>query len=316
MKLVPTRPAPMRAGSARRFPAWRLARGPAPPVPFDLVATVGLALLAAAAAFLAMPIPLRALLGLPFVLFLPGYALVSALFPARDGPDGAARIALGFALSLATIPLLGLAIDRSPWRIDTRTVTSGLLVVVVAASLAAAFLRARLPDADRYVVRFASARLPPPRSWSRSTRATVALAFLSGVLLLAGGAGVVRTRLTGTPLTEFALYNAAGEARFYPRQVPVGAPVTVQVGVTNHEGHAVDYVLSVAGAGAALDPPVAIRLADGETWTGPVRFTVAAAGDDLRVRFELRRDDRAATDPPYRLLQLVVAGTPPPTPTP
>jgi uncharacterized membrane protein len=316
VKLVRSRPAPLRASSATRGSAWRLARVQAPSIPFDLAATVGLALLATAAAFLAMPIALRTILGLPLVLFLPGYALVSAFFPARDGPDGVARIALAVALSLATVPVLGLAIDRSPWPIDTRTVTAGLLTVVVAASLVAALLRSRLPDGDRYAVRLAPMQLPPPRSWSRSTRATVALATVAGLLLVVGGTDVVRTRLAGTPLTEFALYNAAGEVRFYPRQIPVGAPATVQVGVTNHEGHTVAYVLSIAGAGVALDPPVAIRLADGETWTGPVRFTVVAAGDDLRVRFELRRDDRPAADPPYRLLELVVAGAPPPTPTP
>ena len=40
--------------------------------------------------------PVRVLLGLLLVLFLPGYSLIAALFPAKDDLDGIERITLSF----------------------------------------------------------------------------------------------------------------------------------------------------------------------------------------------------------------------------
>lgn len=52
--------------------------------------------------------PIRMILGLIMVLFLPGSALVAALFPAKDDLDGIERLALGLGLSFAIVPLIGL----------------------------------------------------------------------------------------------------------------------------------------------------------------------------------------------------------------
>jgi uncharacterized membrane protein len=59
--------------------------------------------------------PVRIILGLPLVLFLPGYALIAALFPRKDDLDGIERIALSFGLSIAISPLLGLGLNYTPF---------------------------------------------------------------------------------------------------------------------------------------------------------------------------------------------------------
>ena len=50
--------------------------------------------------------PIRIILGLLLVLFLPGYSLIAALFPRRGDLDGIERIALSFGLSIAIVPLI------------------------------------------------------------------------------------------------------------------------------------------------------------------------------------------------------------------
>jgi len=48
---------------------------------------------------------IQAVIGLPLVLFIPGYALSYAFFPKKKDLDLMERIALSFGLSFALIPL-------------------------------------------------------------------------------------------------------------------------------------------------------------------------------------------------------------------
>jgi uncharacterized membrane protein len=61
--------------------------------------------------------PVRIILGLPLMLFLPGYALIATLFPRKGDLDGIERIALSFGLSIAITPLLGLGLNYTPFGI-------------------------------------------------------------------------------------------------------------------------------------------------------------------------------------------------------
>jgi len=61
--------------------------------------------------------PLRAVVGFPLVLFLPGYSLVSALFPGKDGLDLIEMIALSIGLSICIVVFIGLGLNYTPWGI-------------------------------------------------------------------------------------------------------------------------------------------------------------------------------------------------------
>jgi uncharacterized membrane protein len=49
---------------------------------------------------------IQVIIGLPLVLFIPGFALSYAFFPKKKDIDTLERIALSFGLSIATIPLV------------------------------------------------------------------------------------------------------------------------------------------------------------------------------------------------------------------
>lgn len=75
----------------------------------------------------------RYVLGAIFILWLPGYALVKALFlrelPVKtaDGTlDSIERFALSIGLSLALVPMLGLVLNYTPWGITLMPVTLSL----------------------------------------------------------------------------------------------------------------------------------------------------------------------------------------------
>jgi len=96
--------------------------------------------------------PVRIILGLLLVLFLPGYSLIAALFPRKDDLDGIERIALSFGLSIAVVPLLGLALNYTPVGIRLVPVLVVLSVFTVLLAVIAGVRRQGLPEGERFVV--------------------------------------------------------------------------------------------------------------------------------------------------------------------
>jgi len=96
--------------------------------------------------------PVRVVLGLLLVLFLPGYSLIAALFPRRDDLDGIERIALSFGLSIAVVPLLGLALNYTTYGIRLVPILAVLSVFTVSLAVIAGVRRCWLPEEDRFVV--------------------------------------------------------------------------------------------------------------------------------------------------------------------
>ena len=96
--------------------------------------------------------PVRVLLGLVLVLFLPGYSLIAALFPRKDDLDGIERIALSFGLSIAVVPLIGLGLNYTQYGIWLVPVLLGLSLFTVLLAVVAGVRRVWMPEAERFVV--------------------------------------------------------------------------------------------------------------------------------------------------------------------
>ena len=100
--------------------------------------------LSAATALLVFTIPENAypivysrhILGSIFVLWLPGYSLIKALFPTKK-MDNVERIALSVGMSLASVSIVGLLLNYTPWGIRVTSITLSLLALTVTFSTAA-----------------------------------------------------------------------------------------------------------------------------------------------------------------------------------
>ena len=86
--------------------------------------------------------PMRLVLGLLLALFLPGYSLIAALFPWMGDRDRIEKIALGFGLNIAIVPMLGLALNYTP--LGIRLVPILIVLSVFTVSLAAIVYMGRL----------------------------------------------------------------------------------------------------------------------------------------------------------------------------
>ena len=98
--------------------------------------------------------PIRIILGLPLVLFLPGHSLIAALFPRKGDLDGIERIALSFGLSIAITPLLGLALNYTPFGIRLLPVLIVLSVFTISLAMGAYARRSKIPEEDRFIIEF------------------------------------------------------------------------------------------------------------------------------------------------------------------
>jgi len=81
----------------------------------------------------------RYILGAIFVLWLPGYSLIKALFPTKvpiptksSELDNIERIALSIGMSLALVPITGLLLNYTPWGITLTPITLSLLALTTA----------------------------------------------------------------------------------------------------------------------------------------------------------------------------------------
>jgi uncharacterized membrane protein len=272
--------------------------------PVDLAVLVLFAVVALASVLLPAPVWVRFPFGLALVLFLPGYAIVSALFPARAGLDGVDRIGLGFALSLAVLPPVALVLDRTPAGLALTPTIAALAGVTLIGAVAGLARRVQRAPDDRFVASVRRPAISAPTTWDWRARGFAALFGLALILMVAGGFPIVAAHLQGDRLTEFALYTGEGDPAHFQRRLVAGQPFDLRLGIANHEGRAVAYELAVAGAGAAfVEAPPRVVLADGEAWEETVRVVARDVGEDQPIVFALGREGQAE---PYRTLQLIV----------
>jgi uncharacterized membrane protein len=274
----------------------------------DLAVIAALAVaVAAAVAWLPTGHPALVPLGIAFVLFVPGYAVVAALFPARDrvGPTGAGvalpeRLTYAVAVSVAVVPVVGLALSVSAIGFWFGPFIAVTVAVTVLAAVVAAVRRSTLPADQRFDplgdLRGTLARRDP--DW---------IVFGAvGLVVLASIAGVGYTAVRPTGETYSAVYllgeglDGGPVAANFPTQATVGASVPLTVGVQNGEGRSVSYTVvavleRVEGDGRVTESAELGRweatVADGDDWQLTHEVSPAFAGDDLRLAYLLFVDD-------------------------
>lgn len=247
------------------------------------LASVGLA------CFQEGPVVLRAVIGLPFVLFCPGYALVSALFPAQGDLSFPARMALACGCSLALIPLIGLLLNYTPWGIHPGLLCAALTLMIAVLSTLAWRRRMALPDDERCRL----PRLP----WDKNTLRHAltlnrGLEMVLGVALVFAGAALGWVNLhpkAADEFTAFYILGPQGQAAGYPRYLSVGEGGRVIMGVENHEGKKVTYRAEVVIGSRRVAVVNPFTLEDGEGREKTVSFAGSHLRGDVMVEFLLFR---------------------------
>ncbi|AKB18810.1 MULTISPECIES: DUF1616 domain-containing protein [unclassified Methanosarcina] len=281
-------------------------------VPSDLLTVIGLVILTDL--FVLMPglseTVFRNILGLPLVLFLPGYALIAALFPAKSDLDGIERTALSFGLSIAVVPLIGLFLNYTPWGIRLLPILLSLSLFTFAMCGLAYLRRVELPEADAFEVPFKKTALglkaeileKPGSGLDKALTIILVLSILLSVVTLFY---VILTPKEGEHFTEFYILGPEGIADNYPTNYTLGGSGTVIVGIVNHEYSPVNYTMDVKLENKSLPLPEnlqQITLAHNETWEEPLTLSPPIEGKDMKLEFLLFNETDKNT--PYRDLHL------------
>ncbi|MHC3436906.1 DUF1616 domain-containing protein [Natrialbaceae archaeon A-gly3] len=315
--------------------SWRLLLSSRLQVPADLVAVGVVTVLVNVAVFapVVRETPLRVPLGIAFVLFVPGYSLVAALFPEhtprdshgpdadpfwerswRSGIDGLERLTLSVGTSVAVVPLVGYLLTVTPWGVRLAPFAVALTGFTLVVAAVAAVRRVNTPEDDRFRV--------PYREWlgvvrevhTPETRSDAVLNVLlvASVVLAVGSVGyAVAVHEGGDEFSSVALLaEEDGE------QVLEGQPATLEPGETddvilevdNHEHRPVGYTVVAVEQDAERDGEDVIvheqrerdrlntQLEHGETWTQVLEVDPTLA-DEVRFAWLVYLDGEVPADP-------------------
>jgi uncharacterized membrane protein len=251
---------------------------------------------------------IRVIIGVPFVLFFSGYTLTCVLFPRKRDLDGVERLALSIGLSLAVVPLIGLALNYTPFGIRLYPILLSLFLFSLSMSILSAYRRRKLPAEERFapLLSFKMPRL----EWGSMSRMDKLLSVGLIASILAAGvtvAYVATTPKVGERFTEFYVLGPEGKAENYPTNLTLGESGTVILGVVNHEYEDVTYRILVRLDNETIATIEGIKLAHGEKWEQNFTFTPQKTGENMKLEFLLYRE---GSEEPYRSLHIWITVRP------
>lgn len=253
---------------------------------------------------------LRIILGLPFILFFPGYVLIAALFVRKKDLSSIERVALSFGLSIAIVPLIGLMLNYTPWGIRTTPVLISLFLFILLLSCVAIFRRSRVPEEERFCLSLQMISTAKEKN-SLLDRAFSIILIISILLAIGTLIYVIATPKVGERFTEFYLLGPGGMAEGYPRELAPGEEGKVIIGVVNREYEEVTYTITVraiqetgeSNKEKSLSILGPFTLKHEEKWEKPFVFSLSGKGENIKIEFLLFREDK---EEPYLSLHLWV----------
>ena len=190
--------------------------------------------------------PIRVLITLPAILFLPGYCLIAALFPKHSDIDLIERIALSFGLSITVVPLIALLLNFTPFGIRLDPILISLTIFTLVMILVASYRRALLPFEKRFVFPFFAIvstlrNAIFPKGDSRVDRLLMLVITLATLAAVLATVYVIAVPKEGERFTEFFILGENKLAANYPELIIAGQNYPMFIGVGNHEYRNINY---------------------------------------------------------------------------
>jgi len=244
----------------------------------------------------------RIIVGLPALVFFPGYILTIALFPRQDALGVIERVAISFGFSVCVTSLFGFVLNYTPWGITLYPILISLSIFIFAISLVAWLRRRRLVQAERFTLSF-TLRLTPWRART-SIDKILSITLIAAILMTVGSLSyAIATPKTGEKFTEFYIVGTEGKAIDYLSELSVGEEGRVTVCITNREHETENYRVDVMMDNIRVYQVELLELKHDETVEEIVVLRPTKAGDNQKIEFLLYKNGEIE---PYLKLHLWV----------
>ena len=256
--------------------------------------------------------PVRVILGLPFLLFFPGYTLVAALFVKKEGIDHIELIALSCGMSIAVTALIGFGLNYTTWGIRLEPVLYCITAFIFVTSTVALVRRSQILKKNQFTTEL-TLRFPGWGGTALEKSLSVILAITIFGALGTLGYSIVEPK-NGENFTEFYILGINGKAQDYPTEFTMDNGQVTQIvygdgtftamsgvgsitlGIANHEKQTVVYyvkmkindeAVSIYFGGTINDLLGPIELKQGEKWENAIGIVPQHIGDNQKVELLL-----------------------------
>ncbi len=247
----------------------------------------------------------RTFLGIPLILFVPGYVLIATLYPKKGDLGLTERIFLSVGLSVVIVPIIGLLLNF----------TSGIRLIPILFTLCsysiilifiAHYRRIQVKEDSRFEIPFYKLY-----DWLKTDvyNQSIADKILTLILIISvistawALVNIIKTPNTGEKFTEFYILDSSGNASNYQTELKVNEPIAYKIGISNHEYRTVNYsIKTVLDKDILLSKEVTID--NNQTWEQNLTVTPNKMVTGKELNFWLFKENNSLE--PYRELHLWV----------
>jgi len=223
---------------------------------------------------------LGTILGLFLILFLPGYAILAALFPEHGDLGGVERLALSFGLSIAFTTFIGLLLNFTPYGIRLNPILFSLSGLTFLLVIVAYLRRYFTVDDARFSVDFRGffhSFITGFSGESKNVKVLSVVLIFSVLLAVCSAVYVLMEPKSSESYTEFYILGSGGLMSDYPTNMTSGENGSLFIGIVNHENKKVSYHLVVTNDGVVqLDELVTLN--NKQSLEIPLNFTAGNPG--------------------------------------
>jgi len=213
--------------------------------PIDIILCILCSLILIPVSLLNLTGIIRIILGLPFILFIPGYLLIFTLFPKRKtdrGIDVLERISLSFGFSMAISASILFGLNYTAGGIQLESVLISIFVFIIGVGYIALYKWIKTVPNERFIIYIDSSKLSSKNKLDRIITIIVILSILAVVVFFVYA--IVNPK-NGEVFTGFYLFDSDGGVSNYPSTLAIGENATVKIGLVNHEYQTMDYVIEI-----------------------------------------------------------------------
>jgi len=191
---------------------------------------------------------IRIIFALPITLFIPGYILLTVLYPQKDDLDLIERIALSIGLSLAIVPLIGFGLNYTSMGIQLHSLILVICCFTLVMVFIAQYRRGNLPDCERYEFPFKQILIGLKEEFVSKDKSRIdriisiilLISIISSVMIIVF---VTLFPKEGEKFSEFYILGKNKIFDDYPHTIFLGHQNLVYLGINNYENRNITYTI-------------------------------------------------------------------------